>query len=192
MSERYRTMPGFTLGGFLFLDATYAELDVTLGGAQITDFNQTTGRYDALVLGVGLYGKFPFQVVASRFSIAPLLGAQFDMVLAAWDQWGNAVAKGNAADGTGVLLYDGDGKFREGSAFDYSTLTLKVGAEAKTTLTRKLYMNAQAMWGFTFANAVQQAYQKQKADSFDGSLFNSKTSYFTHGVTFRLGVGYTF
>lgn len=191
-SETKALSPLYDFGGFLFFDATYAELDVTLGGGKAFDGQ---GLYDAFKLGLALYGKYPFAIGDSGISIAPLVGVQFDMVLSAQDDYGNKVQKGDKSKGTGVLLYDGkDGsnpKYKEGSAFDFSTLSLKLGAEAKAPLAGNLYLSTQAMWGITFDSAYITA-QKKLMDDF-GAIMNVKdVKTFNHGVTFKVGVGCTF
>jgi hypothetical protein len=195
-TKKTGTHAGYDFGGFLFFDATYAEFDVTIGGGKVEIYSPNgTGQYDATKLGLALYGKYPFAVGDSGVTIAPLVGAQFDMVLAAKDDFGNAVEKGDKDKDTGVLLYDGkDGtaaKYKNGTVFDYSTIAVKLGAEAKAPLSEKLYLSTQALWGITFNSAAVESWRKAYADFYDSSS-TPKLDIFTHGVTFKLSVGYTF
>jgi hypothetical protein len=118
------------------------------------------------------------------------------MVLAAKDDFGNAVEKGDKDKDTGVLLYDGKDdnsspKLKNGTVFDYSTIAVKLGAEAKAPLSEKLFLSAQALWGITFNSAADESWRKAYADFYD-SFGTPKLDIFTHGVTFKLSVGYTF
>ena len=185
-------------GGFLFFDATYAEFDVTLGGGKAYALSVgSSGAYpeqvDAFKLGLALFGKYPFAIGDSGLTIAPLLGVQADLVLAATTQYGNTVAAGDKNKYTGVLLYDGKEngmpKIKNGTPFDLSTIALKLGAEAKYPLSEKLYLDAQWLWGITFDSAVITSYKSFTSD-FASSMGIDSVEIFMHGTTFKLGVGY--
>jgi hypothetical protein len=190
-SEATETTPGYDFGGFLFFDATYAEFDVMLGIGKLSPLFD----YDAFKLALALYVKYPFAAGDSGVTIAPILGAQFDMALSAKDAFGNEVKKGDKDKGTGVLLYDGkengQPKFKNGSVFDFSTVAIKLGVETKAPLAEKLYLSAQALWGITF-DSVYMTASKKLVDDFLYDTGTPKLETFTHGVTFKVGVGCTF
>lgn len=180
------------MGGFVFFDATYAEFDISLGHGKMP----FVSGYNAFKMGLSLFVKAPFTVGDSGLTIALLLGVQYDMVLGAKDQWGNRVQSGSN-DGTGVRLYDGlDGggspKYKNGSVFDFSTFSPKAGLEVKYPLSERLYLSTQALWGIRFNSAYTKA-QKNYYSEYNYYQTNGyKQEYFTHGVTFKVALGYTF
>jgi len=86
-----------SIGGFVFFDATYAELDASFayglisavlegGGTKETEDGDTV-----LQVGFSLLGKYPIGV--GGFNIFPLLGADYNMVLSYKNKDGQSVDK---------------------------------------------------------------------------------------------------
>ena len=182
------TAQAIDFGGFLFFDATYAELSISLGGGSL---HWMYPEYNAFKMGLGLLGKFPIEVGGSGLTIAPLLGIDYDIVLGAQDEYGNKVAAGDKDKGTGIILYDGKEnnipKLKNGAVSDFSALSLKLGAEAKFPITDSMYLSSQFLWGIRFNSAYETALLNQQNDS-GGDNFSSEL--FTHGTTFKLAVGF--
>jgi len=95
-----------SFGGYGFIDATYAELDVSFAygklklidndkwGVGVDAWNRVRAQYgdlfegSELQLGFTLLGKYPIGL--GGFTFFPLLGADYNMILSGWDKNGNA------------------------------------------------------------------------------------------------------
>jgi len=75
-----------SFGGFGFFDATYAELDVGFAYGSWTHVlsSSTIDGGSALQLGFTLLGKYPIDL--GNFTIFPLLGADYNMVLSGGEE----------------------------------------------------------------------------------------------------------
>ena len=185
------------IGAFLFFDATYAEVNLSISGGKAAYIRsgEQLQALSATKLGLGLFGKYPFRIGKSALSIAPMAGIQYDIVLSAKTEYGNPIKKGNRTNGTGLLLYDGwNAPRKEGSAFDFSTLAFKLGEEARYPLGEKLYLNAQWLYGITLNSAQMSSRKKYYEDNADHypNGYDRKIGLFTQGSTFKLGLGYAF
>ena len=80
-----------SIGGFGFLDATYAEMDVSFAYGSLTAKNNSYSFSDLdnasmLQLGFTLLGKFP--IGSGSFTFFPLLGADYNLALKVWNMYG--------------------------------------------------------------------------------------------------------
>jgi len=177
----------------LFFDFTYAMAEISILFGRVPYFSLPSPEMlDATKLGLALYGKFPFAATKS-LSIAPMLGLQFDVVLGATTPLGGSVASGDKEKETGVLLYDGKDeegpKLKAGTPLDLSMLAIKLGADARYSLTEQLFLDTQLMWGFHLDSTQVDSWKKWLSD------FKSTAgdfSMFSHSATFKVGVGYMF
>jgi len=186
-------------GAFAFFDITYAmaEISILFGRAPYFDIISLGGltMLDATKLGLALYGKYPFAVGRS-LAIAPMLGVQFDVALGATTSLGGTVTSGNKDKNppTGVLLYDGkenngSAKLKNGTPLDLSTLAIKMGADARYSLTEQLFLDTQLMWGIHMDSTQVESWKKCMSD-FKATA--GELSTFSHSATFKVGVGYRF
>ncbi|MDR0302504.1 MAG: hypothetical protein LBI04_09375 [Treponema sp.] len=83
-----------SIGGYGFFDATFVEVDVSFAYGMLTyvyDFGPLGDGSDdagsALQLGFSLLGKYPIDL--GGFTLFPLLGVNYNLVLSASDQDGN-------------------------------------------------------------------------------------------------------
>ena len=96
-----QSMDRLNYGGFLFFDATYAVLSVNfLGGynswAESVDntpsglpkytMTDNKGTGTEMNIGISLLGKYPF-TINERFSLFPMLGAEYQISLRQWRQY---------------------------------------------------------------------------------------------------------
>jgi hypothetical protein len=157
-------------GGFLFLDATYAELSLGLWGGggpwEMKAFNVPTDMtYGLMGLDISLLGKFPFNLT-SKFSLFPLLGIAYRVMLSVKNE-----------DGDQWEGFGGDG----GPA-DFSRFWIKLGFGVDFDLTDSLYLRGGILGGLGFPN-------KAEADLQD---YIEKMIGTTSGISTSIGLGFGF
>ena len=186
------------IGGYLFFDATYAEVNLSIAAGKVAYVENSVQTLNATKFGIGVYGKYPFKVGKRGLTIAPMAGIQYDLTLAAKTQYGNAVANGDKDKRTGVLLYDGKDangrpEYKDGSVSSFNTLAIKLGAQARYPLGERLYLNAQWLYGITLNSAYLKSVEDAQKDFYEADDEGSyKTSFFTHGSTFKIAAGFAF
>jgi hypothetical protein len=171
-------------GGFLFLDATYAELFISVYGGSntltstqdiksppIAGGNRTDSRTfekSGASMTFGLLGKYPFKL--NKFTISPLLGLSYQIFFSG--DYGD--------DYTAVVI--------KTKASDFNTLWLHAGADVNYDLSDKLYIKAEALYGIKSAPT---AYDLKNTKFIEDIKVNGeiKTGW-VNTFTARLGVGY--
>jgi len=95
--KEYSGFRNTSIGGFIFFDVTYAELNVYFAHGSLAvvtvdkDGNKTVNgdgafkSLSAMQLGFSLLGKVPFQV-GEKFTFFPLLGVDYNMVISVKDE----------------------------------------------------------------------------------------------------------
>jgi opacity protein-like surface antigen len=180
-------MPYFGGGGFLFLDATCAELTLAFysGSGTMTMTTESPGDSQSqnsdmstMSFNISLLGKYPFEV-NQEFSVFPLLGVEYDICLSAKDEAGE--------------YKDRDGKEAPG---DFSALWFKLGG-LDFSFTEKIYLRFEALYGLRLASKAENDIK----DLTDEVLKSLKEDYgadvetkilLGHGWTAKLAVGYKF
>jgi hypothetical protein len=191
-----QSMDRFDYGGFVFLDAVYAEFAVSmqggLGGYRETADYDSSGLSDdkgtgyETLLGISLVGKYPF-VLNEKWSVFPLLGAEYLIAFVERRQPdGEKVfdrTKGNlAAD------MDKDGEPYPLSA--WNSLLIKVGAGADYTLTRFLFLRGEFFYSFRLQTRYETGAVEMVKTQFNVS--SPKLSGLTSGPSLRIALGYRF
>ncbi|MDR1029237.1 MAG: porin family protein [Treponema sp.] len=123
--------PYFGGGGFLFFDATYAELSfgVLGGGGKWGDEN--TVDASMVNLNIGLLGKYPL-VINEKMSVFPLLGIDYQITVS---------SKVNDE--------------KNDDAGDLSALWFKLGGGLDYAITSKMYARLEALYGLRLANKFE-------------------------------------
>jgi opacity protein-like surface antigen len=162
-------MPYFGGGGFLFLDATYAELSFGFaGGGGTYTYEQTgnagnSGDFSFTALDIGLLGKYPFDL-GSGLSVFPLLGINYRAVVA--------------------LSQDG---VSSDIAGDFSALWFKFGGGLDYAITNNIYLRGNLLYGIRIANK----FENDQVDSTKGPGVDASTR-LGHGLDVKVAVGYKF
>jgi len=163
-----------SFGGFGFFDATYAELDVSFAYGIIT--GKTKGSYygssldanlgsgSALQLGFTLLGKYPIGL--GGFTLFPLLGADYNMILSNWDKNGHPY----------------------GTAMDFNQFGLLAGAGLDFPFGSALFLRAEAMFHLRFPT---KPWKEAAATSSVGGYHAFKATY-GMGPNIKIGLGYRF
>jgi hypothetical protein len=149
-------------GGFVFLDATYAELSLGFftGGGTTKGFGGDV-KTSLAGLDIGLLGKFPIDV-SEKLSVFPLLGITYRAVL-------SAKTEGTEADKPG----------------DASALWVKGGGGLDFSLTDKLYLRGGLLYGLRLAS-------KSETDMADSLGGGDTKPLLGHGLEVKFAVGYRF
>jgi len=166
------SLDNLSFGGFGFFDATYAEADVSFAYGSLTGTEKgrigshsasgTEEKESALQLGFSLLGKYPIKL--GGFTIFPLLGFNYNIVLSAWDKNGKP---------------DDD---------DLSQFGFLAGAGLDFPFTDALFLRAEALFQLRLAGKSQHdaAEDLKKATPYD---VNTTLGL---GPRIKVGVGYKF
>jgi len=172
-------MNAFNVGSFLFLDATFVELSIASVIGAIWDdydFYGPSGRERGSDTGslfsidFTLLGKYPF-AVASNFSIFPLFGVSYSV----------------------VLLTEMDGDTAE-NPFHFNTFRLLLGFGGDINFTSRIFLRASLLGYYRFASRGFRNYAKDIRDmAFDnGDYAFSADHSGGFGGELRLAVGFRF
>ncbi|GHU12238.1 hypothetical protein FACS1894161_0020 [Spirochaetia bacterium] len=179
-------------GAYGFFDATFAEVfaDISFGSLNYTvngtygsqSFKDKEAKGSAVILTIGLLGKFPFQLTP-KFSLFPLLGAEYQIYLSSdpkmygYNQIGEDVER-TMRYPDGAIISKGDFNatwFRAGGGMDFS-------------ITGALYIRAELLYGLRLVSKVETDYSAQWKKWYGGK---SETS-LGHGGQVKIAVGYRF
>ena len=162
--------PYFGGGGFIFLDATFAELSLGFfrAGGNVTsemrygDINERV-RMSWFVEGldIGLLGKYPF-VIDNRLTLFPLLGINYRIIF--------------------YSRVDGDSICAPG---DFNALWFKFGGGLDFAVNNNIFLRGQALYGFRARN-------RRERDLVRDDISENARARLGHGLTIKLGVGYRF
>jgi opacity protein-like surface antigen len=169
-------MPYFGGGGYVFLDATYAELSFGFfggGGNAKSDIPGVPFDTDIGItnLNLGLLGKYPF-AVGEKLSVFPLLGIDYQIAVAV------------KQDGKKVDDIPGFG----GSSVDFSALWFKFGGGLDYAVTSNIFARCEALYGLRLPSK----FEKDLKDDFSGNPGVDVKTRLGHGITVKLAAGYRF
>jgi opacity protein-like surface antigen len=178
--NRYDTT-GMGGGVYGFLDATYAELNVGLLCGKTAEDNPLALNPDdpanTLALRFSLYGKYPI-AVSKMFTIFPLVGAEYELALAAAKNDGN-----RTMDFRDIDFPVSAGKQDAKAAEALSTAWFKAGIGMDTQFTDHVFMRMELLYGIRLNNKTEQYLLDTRSDA-DFAI--------GHGGDFKLAVGYRF
>jgi len=138
-SDYYRAN-NTSFGGFVFFDASYVEVDVGFAYGSVKsvtkfgDEKKSENGGSLMQLNLALLGKYPIEV--SSFTIFPLLGVSYNLVLSAKDEDGNTPKN-----------KDGDD-----DSMQFSQFGILGGIGADFNLTDALYLRAEALFQVRLAS----------------------------------------
>ena len=169
-------------GGFLFFDATYAELFVSFYGGSTALYNDNNLYFGGANIGseamtfkkstssmsIGILAKYPF--VFKKVTLAPMAGISYQMFF------------------TGV--YGNDFTSRNGLTLDpsdFNTLWAHAGVGVNYAVTEKIYVKAEALYGIKIRANEYDKKNKAYVESFTSGEVMSG---WVNAVTARIGIGY--
>jgi len=164
-----------SLGGFLFFDISYLEINASFAHGKIKPYLKGTGAPESVIfdeltflqLELSIFGKFPINL--GKIILFPMAGAGFNMVLSAKDKNGNSLYEGNYSSSAPALK-------------DYSQFGLLAGVGFDVPFTARLFLRTEALFHFRFPNRLTK-------DLAEKEIFNT-----TYGVgpRIKVGIGYMF
>ncbi|GHV31993.1 hypothetical protein AGMMS4952_21610 [Spirochaetia bacterium] len=180
------------LGFDIFVDATYAEVDIgmlwspvgRLSGPDPSGNGLTNTTGTDTYINVSALGKYPFKI-NDRVTIFPLLGIDYQIFLSATDgqgaSWGRYDEYGKS---------DAEGKFKREAVLSYfDDIWIKLGAGVDVALTDRFFLRNEFLWGFDLREELLNSltYYNDIAVPATGI---TKMEGFAHGLTYKLAVGY--
>jgi hypothetical protein len=191
-----QSMDRFDFGGFVFLDAAYAEASVSLQSGS-GDYRETMDldsqslsdgkgmQYETL-LGLSLMGKYPI-TLNKKWSLFPMLGIEYLIALVERRRPDGDVV----VDRTGGTLasdLDKDGNSYPLSA--WNALLVKIGVGADYTFTRYIFLRGEFSYGFR----LQTEYESGALEMVKTTFNVSSPQYYglTSGPSLRVALGYRF
>lgn len=168
-------------GGFLFFDAAYAELFISVcgGSTKLNATNYLDAGYGPIApqksyskttssMNIGILGKYPF--VLNKFTLYPLAGVSYQIFFS-----------GDYGD-----EYTNEAKVKT-KASDFNTLWFHVGGGVNYELPKSLYVKFEALYGFKL---IATKYDTRSDDFVDSVQDGKRTSGWVNGFTARIGIGY--
>ena len=201
-----QSMDRFNYGGFIFFDATYAEISVMFQGGysswaesvDITPHGHSTERFaygeglgSEMSVGFSLAGKYPF-AISEKITLFPLLGAEYRISLRQWRQPDGE----KTYDRADPLTWDGDkpeDRDKNGNPYPLSawnSIQINVGAGFDYTITGPLYLRGELIFGFRLMTGYETGALETTKTMF--SAPDPRLAGLTGGPDFRIGLGYRF
>jgi hypothetical protein len=189
-------MDRFDFGGFIFLDAAYAELAVSLqnglgGYRETADYdssalNDDKGMGYETLLGISLMGKYPF-ILNEKWALFPLLGAEY-LIARVERRQPDGEKVYDRAKGEMSADMDKDGHPYPLSA--WNSLLIKIGAGTDYTLTRFLFLRGEFLYSFRLQTQYETGALEMVKHTFD--ISSPKLIGLTSGPSLRIALGYRF
>jgi opacity protein-like surface antigen len=159
--------PSFGGGAFVFLDATFAELDLDLTYNSGT-IGSGNGDFNFSAFGFALLGKYPF--VMGPVDIFPMLGIGYRRVLSME---------------IGGQDYD--------DASDWSRFSIRFGAGVDYYFTPALFLRGEILYAIGFENKLEKDIVDDENSRSRGRGQNADaSSKISHGPDIKIAVGYRF
>jgi hypothetical protein len=198
-----QSMDQFNFGGYLFFDATYAELSLDIQGG-VNKYKETLGGIgkgtlindiplegtgSETMLGFTLLGKYPFGIRENLF-LYPLAGIEYQIAL---------VEKRKPKGGSEKDRTEGKTEFDDARDYALSlwnSFFIDIGAGIDFVFRSPLFARAEFLYSFRLQTPYETAAVDYVVDRFGISRptlwGNPKMSGLTHGPELRLAAGYRF
>ena len=197
-----QTMDRFDYGGFLFFDATYAEVAVLIRGGsnsyrEIMDnkalsssswihLSDRNGSGMEMSFGFSLLGKYPFKVT-EQIALFPLLGLAYHIALLEWRRPDGGIVYDRT---TGKLPEDRD---KDGNSYPLSvwnSLWIDIGAGFDYMFSGHWYLRGEVLFGFRLPTGYENGALEMVKHQF--KVPDPKLTGLTGNPTFKIALGYRF
>jgi opacity protein-like surface antigen len=192
----------FNFGGYLFFDATYAELSVDIQGG-VNSYKETArmeqggdtvtnrkGTGSETMLGFTLLGKYPF-TLRKGLLLYPLAGIEYQIALAEKRK----PEEGSERDRTEGAI-ETEFEERNFSLSMWNSFFIDIGAGVDFEFRSPFYARAEFLYSFRLQTPYETAAIEWLMDTYgisEPTLWGDpKMSGLTHGPELRLAVGYRF
>jgi hypothetical protein len=186
-------MDRINYGGFLFFDAAYGEIAVSLrGGRHSYEENvvtrsgnlNSTGTGTEMTLGFSLLGKYPF-TVNEKITWFPLLGVEYQAALLEWRKPRGDIAHDRTG---GELSADLDKNGKPYPLSAWNSLTIDAGAGFDYRIGERLFLRNELLFSFRLQTAYEAGALEMTKSQF--SLSDIALKGLTGGPTLRTSLGY--
>ncbi|GMO49435.1 MAG: hypothetical protein Ta2G_06350 [Termitinemataceae bacterium] len=180
------------VGGFLFFDARYFEIDVSVLGTSTTfkhndQLKWYTGVEDdwelgGVVLGLGLLGKIPFEI-SNDLLFFPLLGFKYDL----------ALSQNYAKDYENFEIKKGDNYSY--AVKDWSSFSIRAGLGLDYSFGQAFFVRGELLYDFKFLSSIDQGYLTAVAESRGAAFPNpwdEDMTNLTMGFSVKIAIGVKF
>ncbi len=191
-----QSMDRFDYGGFLFFDATYAELSVILQGGSnswaesmktpSTVVSDNSGTGTETSLGFSLLGKYPF-TINEHFIWFPLVGIEYHIALVQKRQYEGG---GNYDRTSGITPEDRDKNGDTYSLSAWNSFWVNIGAGLDYSFTDSLFLRSEVLFGFRLQTNYETGVLEMNKEMFGTKA--PKLGGLTGSPSIRIAVGYQF
>jgi hypothetical protein len=162
------------LGGYLFFDTTYVEINIGVSNSASAG-SQTN-------IQLSLFGKSPFSI--SNFTFFPLFGIEYDMVYEKENGYGN---KFGSQYYSWNFYKDGEITADKMKLSDLNTLWLKLGFGGDIPLSEKIFLRSEYLLGIALLNnSDKNSYEEYYTDS-DPAQYEYMINY---SQSIRVSIGF--
>jgi len=178
-------LPSAGGGGYIFVDATFAEVYFGFGGSAGT-WGSVDIDFGRSYVDIGVNIKYPFDIGVEFLTLSPVLGMSYE---ASTGYSLDFPADANAGIPDGETY-----KSSSSTNGDVSALWFKFGASADYDITEEIYLRGQLLYGFRTAYDIEKNVSdevKSYVNKTTGESLSGKTV-LGHGLTIRIAAGYRF
>lgn len=191
-----QTMDRLNYGGFLFFDATYAELSVILLGGNnswaesmktpsiVVSDNSGTGT--EMSLGFSLLGKYPF-TINEKITWFPLAGIEYYIALVQKRQYEGG---GNYDRTSGITPEDRDKNGDTYSLSAWNSFWINIGAGLDYSFTNSLFLRSEILFGFRLQTKYETGVLEMNKEMFGTK--DPKLGGLTGSPNVKIALGYQF
>jgi opacity protein-like surface antigen len=185
----------FNYGGFVFFDATYAELSISIQNGvntweqmldvELDNIKPDKGKGWETMMGFSLLAKYPF-TLTSRFSLFPLAGVEYQVALVQKRKMSSSSRIYDRTNG----IYE---KNKDSGALklsDWNSLFINIGVGADFNLVSGLFIRGELLYGFRLMTPYETDGLTQLQDAIHNH--DLKLAGLTSGPSFRIGLGWRF
>jgi hypothetical protein len=158
-----QTITAIGSGGYIFFDASFAELTVEFSGGKLVGSLPNGWSHTALKLS--FLGKYPLNL--DSLTLFPIAGIDYRIILAVMDENG--------------------GKWPVSDTREYNALWFQFGGGADYSINQTFYLRGEILYGFRLKN------KEEKDDINSARIWGLHAKYKVgRGPTLKIAVGYRF
>jgi len=195
--ESTQSMNRFDYAGFIFFDATYAELSVLIKGGKNSyrenmiyssaSMSDSTGKGSETNLGFSLLGKYPF-TLNEKMSLFPMLGVEYLVTLSQKRRPDGGLTYNRSK---GELAEDRDKNGKPYPLSAWNAFVIKIGAGLDYNITGALFLRSELLFDFRLPTKYEHG-ALEVVKNPPMNVPNPKLAGLTGGPSLKVGVGYRF
>ena len=190
-----QSMDRINYAGFLFADATYAEISIMIQGGSnsytenmiydISTMADSAGKGSEMSLGFSLLGKYPF-TVNKKITWFPLLGIEYQIAIIQRRQPNGDIIYDRTQ---GQLSADRDKDDNPYSLSAWNSFWIDIGAGFDYYITAPLFLRSELLFGFRLPTGYENG-ALEVVKNPPMNVQNPKLSGLTGGPSLKISIGY--